>query len=197
LHRRAIRLEWFTVAWNVVEALIALGAGIVAGSVALVSFGADSLIEVISASALLWRLRRAGPDASEDEHGHAEQRALLLVSATFFLLAAYIAYEAITALLRGTEPDSSIVGLVLSVLSLMIMPVLAWLKQHTGRSMGSEALQADAVETWICAYLSLALLTGVGLHMAFGLWWADPVAAAAMLPVVLWQGWETSREARE
>ncbi|MGI8643684.1 MAG: cation diffusion facilitator family transporter [Thermomicrobiales bacterium] len=197
LHRRAIRLEWFTVAWNIVEALIALGAGIVAGSVALVSFGADSLIEVISASALLWRLRRAGPDASEDEHGRAEQRALLLVSATFFLLAAYIAYEAITALLRGTEPDSSIVGLVLSVLSLMIMPVLARLKQHTGRSMGSEALQADAVETWICAYLSLALLTGVGLHMAFGLWWADPVAAAAMLPVVLWQGWETGQEARE
>ncbi|HEV2109394.1 MAG TPA: cation diffusion facilitator family transporter [Thermomicrobiales bacterium] len=197
LHTRAVRLEWFTVGWNVTEAVVAIGAGIVAGSVALIGFGADSLIEVISAVALLWRLRRAGPNAGAEEHGYAEHRALYLVSATFFLLAAYIGYEAITALIGAEEPNSSMIGLILSVLSLVVMPALAVMKQRIGREMGSQALQADAVETWVCAYLSLALLVGVGLHAAFGLWWADPMGALAMLPVILWQGWETLGETRE
>jgi cation diffusion facilitator family transporter len=197
LHRRGLRLEWFTVAWNVIEAVVAIGAGIIVGSVALVGFGVDSGIEVISAVALLWRLYRAGPNASADEHGAAEKRALYLVAATFFLLAAYITYEAVGALVSRESPDSSTVGLVLSVLSLLIMPVLAYGKQRTGREMGSNALQADAVETWVCSYLSLALLAAVGLNAAFGWWWADSVGALAMLPVILWQGWETLGEARE
>jgi len=197
LHRRGLRLEWFTVAWNVIEAVVAIGAGIIVGSVALVGFGVDSGIEVISAVALLWRLYRAGPNASADEHGAAEKRALYLVAATFFLLAAYVTYEAVGALVSRESPDSSTVGLVLSVLSLLIMPVLAYGKQRTGREMGSNALQADAVETWVCSYLSLALLAAVGLNAAFGWWWADSVGALAMLPVILWQGWETLGEARE
>jgi cation diffusion facilitator family transporter len=197
LHRRGLRLEWFTVAWNVIEAVVAIGAGLIVGSVALVGFGVDSGIEVISAVALLWRLYRAGPNASAEEHGEAEKRALYLVAATFFLLAAYILYEAIGALLSGKGPENSTVGLVLSVISLVIMPVLAYGKQRTGREMGSEALQADAVETWVCSYLSLALLAAVGLNAAFSWWWADPVGALAMLPVILWQGWETLEEARE
>jgi cation diffusion facilitator family transporter len=197
LHRRGLRLEWFTVAWNVIEAVVAIGAGLIVGSVALVGFGVDSGLEVISAVALLWRLYRAGPNASAEEHGEAEKRALYLVAATFFLLAAYILYEAIGALLSGKGPENSTVGLVLSVISLVIMPVLAYGKQRTGREMGSEALQADAVETWVCSYLSLALLAAVGLNAAFSWWWADPVGALAMLPVILWQGWETLEEARE
>lgn len=197
LHRRGIRLEVFTITWNVVEAVVAIGAGLLAGSVALVGFGVDSGIEVISAVALLWRLLKAGPKASAEEHGAAEKRALYLVAATFFLLAAYISYEAIDALLSREGPESSTVGLVLAVVSILIMPALAFFKKRAGREMGSEALQADAVETWVCAYLSLALLAGVGLYAAFGWWWADPVAALAMLPVILWQGWETIGEARE
>jgi cation diffusion facilitator family transporter len=197
LHRRGLLLEWFTVAWNVIEGVVAIGAGIVTGSVSLVAFGADSFIEVISAVALLWRLRKAGPHASAEERGAAEQRALYLVAATFFLLAAYIAYEAVGALLSREGPESSAVGLVLSVVSLLVMPTLAYGKQRTGREMGSEALKADAVETWVCSYLSLALLAGVGLNAAFGWWWADPAGALAMLPVILWQGWETLGEARE
>jgi cation diffusion facilitator family transporter len=197
LHRRGLRLEWFTVAWNVVEAVVAIAAGLIVGSVALVGFGADSGIEVISAVTLLWRLYRAGPNANAEEHGAAEKRALYLVAATFFLLAAYITYEAVRALASGEGPENSTVGLVLSVISLVIMPVLAYGKQRTGREMGSRALQADAVETWVCSYLSLALLAAVGLNAAFGWWWADPVGALAMLPVVLWQGWETLGEARE
>ena len=197
LHRRGVRLEWFTVSWNLIEAAIAIGAGIIAGSTALVAFGVDSLIEVISAVGLLWRLLRTGPDASAEEHGDAERRALYIVSATFFLLAAYVAYESIVALVAREAPDPSTVGLVLSILSLIIMPVLAYIKQKTGRELGSRALQADAVETWVCSYLSFALLIGVGLYEAFGWWWADAVGALLMLPVILWQGWETFGEARE
>jgi cation diffusion facilitator family transporter len=197
LHRRGVRLEWFTVAWNVVEGVVAIGAGLLTGSVSLIGFGADSFIEVISAIALLWRLRKAGPNASAKERGEAERRALYLVAATFFLLAAYIAYEAAGTLLSGEGPEDSTVGLVISVVSLLIMPALAYGKQRTGREMGSEALKADAVETWVCSYLSLALLAGVGLNAAFGWWWADPVGALAMLPVIVWQGWETLGEARE
>ena len=197
LHRRGLRLEWFTVAWNVVEAFVAIGLGVVVGSVALVGFGVDSGIEVISAVALLWRLRKAGPHASAGEHGAAERRALYLVAATFFLLATYILYEAIGALLSGEGPESSTVALVLSVVSILIMPTLAYLKSRTGRELGSRALEADSVETWVCAYLSVALLAAVGLNAAFGWWWADPVGALAMLPVILWQGWETLGEARE
>jgi divalent metal cation (Fe/Co/Zn/Cd) transporter len=194
LHRRGLRLEWFTVTWNVVEAVVAIGAGLVVGSVALVGFGVDSGIEVISAVALLWRLYRAGPEASTEEQGAAEKRALYLVAATFFLLVAYITYEAIDALVSGEGPESSTVALVLSIL---IMPTLAYGKQRTSREIGSRALQADAVETWVCSYLSFALLGAVGLNAAFGWWWADPVGALAMLPVILWQGWETLEEARE
>lgn len=197
LHRRALRLEWFTVSWNVIEAGVAIGAGVIAGSTALIAFGADSLIEVTSAVGLLWRLYRAGAEASAEEHSDAERKALYVVAATFFGLAAYIAYESIPALVNRETPETSTVGLVLSVLSLIIMPVLAYAKQRTGRAMGSEALQADAIETWVCSYLSLALLAGVGLYAAFGWWWADAVGALAMLPVVLWQGWEALEEARE
>jgi divalent metal cation (Fe/Co/Zn/Cd) transporter len=163
LHRRALWLEYFTVGWNVIEGVVAIGAGIIAGSVALIGFGVDSSIEVISALGLLWRLRKAGPEATVAEESGAERRALYIVAATFFLLAAYITFEAVTSLLGREEPDRSTVGLVLSVLSLLIMPALAWWKQRTGRQMGSRALVADAAETWVCSYLSLALLAGVGL----------------------------------
>jgi cation diffusion facilitator family transporter len=197
LHRRALWLEYFTVGWNVIEGVVAIGAGLLAGSVALVGFGVDSSIEVISALGLLWRLGKAGPEATVQEESGAERRALYVVAATFFLLAAYITFEAVTGLLGREAPDRSTVGLVLSVLSLVIMSALAYMKQRTGHQMGSRALVADAAETWVCSYLSLALLAGVGLHELFGWWWADPVGALAMLPVILWQGWETLGEARE
>ena len=197
LHRRALWLEYFTVAWNVLEAVVAIAAGVIAGSVALIGFGVDSGVEVISAVGLLWRLHKAGPDATVAEESAAERRALYVVAATFFLLAAYILVEAGSALVQGERPDTSPVGLVLSVLSLLVMPALAFSKQRVGREMGSRALVADAAETWVCSYLSLALLAGVGLYSLFGWWWADAVGALAMLPVILWQGWETLGEARE
>lgn len=197
LHRRGVRLEWFTVAWNLVEASVAITAGVMAGSIALLGFGMDSGIEVVAAYALLRRFSEAGAHATPEEHGRAERRALSVVSATFFLLAVYIAYEATTALIGQEEPNRSIVGLVLAVVSLAVMPSLAHAKHRTARELGSRALQADAVETWVCAYLSLALLAGVALNGAFDWWWADPLGALAMLPVIVWQAWETLEEARE
>lgn len=197
LQRRGVRLEWFTVAWNITEAVVAVAAGIAAGSVALIGFGVDSGIEVAAASALLWRFRKAGAGATDEEHGRAERKALYAVGVTFFALAAYIAIEGTIALATHEEPETSSVGLILSVVSLAVMPALAYAKQTTGRALGSKALLAEAMETWVCAYLSLALLAGVGLHLALGWWWADPAGALAMLPVILWQGWETLEGARE
>ena len=197
LHRRALWLEYFTVGWNVVEGVVAIVAGVIAGSVALIGFGADSAIEVVSAVGLLWRLRKAGPDASVSEESDAEKRALYVVAATFFLLAGYITYESVTALIRHEEPLTSPVGVVLATLSLAVMPALAFAKQYVGKQMGSSALVADAKETWVCSYLSLSLLIGVGAYALLGWWWADPIGALAMLPVIVWQGWETFAEARE
>ena len=197
LHRRAVWLEYFTVGWNIVEGVVAIGAGIVAGSVALIGFGADSAIEVVSAVGLLWRLRKAGPDAPVSEESAAEKRALYVVAATFFLLAGYIAYDSIIGLIRHAEPLTSPVGIVLAALSLLVMPALAFAKQRVGTQIGSTALVADSKETWVCSYLSLSLLLGVGLFTLFGWWWADPIGALAMLPVIVWQGWETLTEARE
>ena len=197
LHRRALWLEYFTVGWNVVEAVVAIGAGIIAGSVALIGFGADSAIEVISSLGLLWRLRRAGPHATVGDESAAEKRALYLVATTFFLLAIYITWEAVNSLIGREEPLTSPVGIILAVLSLAVMPTLAFAKQGVGKEMGSRALVADSKETWVCSYLSLSLLLGVGAYAVVGWWWADPVGALAMLPVILWQGWETLAEARE
>jgi divalent metal cation (Fe/Co/Zn/Cd) transporter len=197
LHHRALWLEHFTVGWNVVEAVVAIGAGVIASSVALIGFGADSAIEVISAIGLLWRLRKAGPHAPVSEESAAEKRALYVVAITFFLLAIYITWEAVKSLIGREEPLTSPVGVVLAVLSLVVMTALASIKQRVGKEMGSRALVADSKETWVCSYLSLTLLLGVGAYAAFGWWWADPVGALAMIPVVLWQGWETLAEARE
>ena len=197
LHRRALWLEYLTVGWNVVEAAVAIGAGLLAGSVALIGFGADSAIEVISAVALLWRLRKAGPHATVGEERPAEKRALNVVAVTFFLLAGYITWEAVKSLVSREEPLTSAVGIILAVLSLVVMTALAFVKQRVGKELGSRALVADSKETWVCSYLSLTLLLGVGAYAVFGWWWADPLGALAMLPVILWQGVETLAEARE
>jgi divalent metal cation (Fe/Co/Zn/Cd) transporter len=188
LHRRAFRLEWLTTLWNVAEAVIAIGSGAVAGSSALVAFGIDSLIEVSSALVVLWRLFKAAPDASAEQVERADRRAHRLVGITFFVLAAYVAVDALRGILFRSVPEASPVGMALAVASLLAMPALAVAKQRTGRRMGSRALEADAMETWLCAYLSAALLIGLVLNAILGWWWADPVAALAMAPFMVWQG---------
>ncbi|MFA5802940.1 MAG: cation transporter [Thermoleophilia bacterium] len=197
---RGIALEYFTIGYNTLEALVAIGAGILAGSVALIGFGFDSVIEIAAGATLLWRLKREshiGAAISEDEHTSLERKALLIIGLTFFALSAYIAIEAGYRLLTGGGAEESTTGIILAAASLIIMPVLAFLKHRTARGLRSKALEADAMETWVCSYLSLVLLAGLGLNAALGWGWADPLAALAMLPLVIREGWEALEEARE
>lgn len=191
--RRALTLEYFTVAWNVLEAVVAVGAGWVAGSIALVGFGLDSLIEVTSAMALVWRLRKTG---DPDEELEAERLALRIVGYTFFALAAYVTFQAGRMLLQRTAPDESLVGIALAAVSLVVMPWLGFAKKKLARRLGSRALAADATETLVCAYLSLTLLVGLGANALFGWWWADPVAALAIVAFLVHEGKEALEESR-
>ncbi len=197
LLKRALRLERLTIAWNVVEAVIAVGAGWRAGSIALVGFGLDSVIETIAALALYRRLRAEQAGATKEETEVHERRALWIVGVTFFLLSGYIAFEAASTLWMKEPPEASRIGILLAAASLTVMPALAIAKHRTGKALRSRALVADAKETFVCSYLSLTLLAGLGLNALFGWWWADPVAALAMLPLVIREGWEALAEARE
>jgi divalent metal cation (Fe/Co/Zn/Cd) transporter len=193
--RRGLRLEIFTVGWNVVEAVIAIVAGTVAGSVALVGFGLDSVIESVSGVALYTRLHGElhGDDSRNEQR---ERRALLFVGVSFLLIAAYVLYESIETLWNREAPKHSSVGVVLAAVSLVVMPFLGWRKHLTARALGSRALESDAKETFVCAYLSLALLLGLLLNSALGWWWADPIAGLAMLPLILHEGKEAIEESR-
>ena len=187
--KHALWLEYATVGWNVVEAFVAISAGVLAGSIALVGFGFDSIIEVTAAGILIWRLR-CELNCLHNTHEQAEQKALRFIGITFFILAAYVAYEAGTMLWHGKTPNTSVAGLALAILSAIVMPFLGLRKRQIAKRLGSKALEADAMETLICAYLSLALLLGLGLNAWLGWWWADPVAALAMLPLILHEGKE-------
>lgn len=188
-----LRLEYFTIAWNVAEAVVAIVAGWSAGSIALVGFGLDSLIEVTSALALVRRLRVRG---NLDEELEAERRALRLVAYTFFALAAYVTFQAGSILLRRTPPEESLVGIVLSAVSLMVMPWLGLAKKKLARRIGSHALEADGTETLVCSYLSLTLLLGLGSNALWGWWWADPLAALAIVAFVFHEGKEALERSR-
>lgn len=178
LLRRGQRLEWFTLAWNVLEAIVAIGSGLVAGSTALLGFGIDSLIESSSGAVLLWRLQDSGQEESR------EALALRLVGICFLALAAWVGWDASVALLGGEAPDESLVGIGLAFLSVVVMPVLARAKRRVAMGLGSQAMKADSRQTDLCAYLSAILLVGLALNAALGWWWADPVAGLAMVPII-------------
>lgn len=180
-------LEYLTVGWNLVEAVVSLGAGLVAGSIALVGFGVDSLIETSSGAVMLWRLR----DGEAGER--REQLALRLVGVSFLLLAAYVAYEALAALFRREPPEASLVGIAIAALSLVVMPLLARAKRRVAAAIESRAMEADSRQTDICAYLSAILLGGLALNALFGWWWADPAAALVMAPIIAREGVEALR----
>ena len=184
---RGLRLEYLTVGWNTLEALLAVVFGIAAGSIALVGFGLDSVIEVSSGAVLLWRLRS---DSIAENRERAEQRALRLVGLSFLALTAYVAFEAIKALVQREVPQRTLPGIALAVASLIAMPLLARAKRRVARSLASNALHADSRQTDICAYLSAITLGGLLLNAVLGWWWADPVAALAMAPLIAKEGVE-------
>lgn len=185
--REGRRLEYLTIAWNVVEGAVSVGAGVLAGSTALVGFGVDSAIESASGAVLLWRLK-------DDEcHAERETRAIRLVGVSFLLLAAWVAYESLESLWRRTPPSVSYVGIGVAVLSLVVMPWLARRKRSVGSSLGSRALESDSRQTSLCAYLSAILLCGLALNALLGWWWADSVAALGMVPIIVNEGIEALR----
>ncbi len=184
---RGRRLEYFTIAWNTLEGLVAVVAGIVAGSISLVGFGIDSFIEVTSGSVLLWRM---SVDSDVHRRETNEKRALRTVGACFLLLAAYITYDSISDLWSKRAPEHSIAGIILAFASLVVMPLLWRAKRKVGSALGSAAMHADARQTEFCTYLSAILLLGLLLNAFFGLWWADPLAALIMVPIITKEGIE-------
>jgi len=174
-------------AWNAAECVVALTAGFVAASIALVGFGFDSAIEVTSSVAALWRLWR---DPDEARRETSERRAMQIIGVCFLLLAAYVLYDAIGALVGGKAPDHSTVGIVLAGLSLIVMPLLVHYKRRVANRLRSGALEAEARQTQVCAYLSAILLGGLLLNTAFGWWWADPLGALGMIPWLIQEGRE-------
>src|SRR6202171_1539936 len=185
--RHGRRLEYFTVAWNAIEGLVAVATGVIAGSIALVGFGIDSFIEVTSGSVLLWRM---SVDADVQRRELNEKRALRVVGICFLGLAAYIAYESAVDLWSRQAPEDSVPGVCLACVSLFVMPLLSRAKRKVGRALGSAAMHADAKQTEFCTYLSAILLVGLLLNAILGLWWADPVAALIMVPIIAQEGIE-------
>lgn len=181
LRRRIRLLVAATIAYNVVEAVVAITAGTIASSIALVGFGLDSVIEVSSAAAVAWQF--AGPDPER-----REKAALRVIAASFFVLAAYVGIEAIRTLIGGERPEQSTVGILLVAISVMVMPFLSWAQRRAGREFGSASAVADSRQTLLCTYLSAAVLVGLVLNAAFGWWWADPVAAIGLAVVAVREG---------
>jgi divalent metal cation (Fe/Co/Zn/Cd) transporter len=182
---RGKRLEYFTIAWNSLEGVVALVAGAFAGSISLVGFGIDSFIEVTSGVTLLWRM---SVDADLSSRERNEKLSLRIAGMCFLALAVYVAYESVSDLLRKKPPEHSIPGIVLACVSLIVMPLLARAKKKIGKALGSAAMHADARQTDFCVYLSAILLLGLLLNAGLGWWWADPIAALVMVPIISKEG---------
>jgi divalent metal cation (Fe/Co/Zn/Cd) transporter len=186
LGRRAQLLAGASVTYNVLEAVIAITAGVVAGSVALVGFGLDSVVEVSSGLIILWQFRHRMPESRE-------RQALRLMALSFFALAGYVTFESVRALVAGHEPDASPVGIGLAAASLVIMPFLSWAQRRTGKALSSNAVVADSTQTLLCTYLSAVLLVGLVLNATLGWTWADPLAALVVAAVAVKEGREAWR----
>ena len=185
---RAKLLAWLGVGWHGVEAAVAVGAGLLAGSIALVGFGADSLIESVAGIILLWRF-----SAARSTSEAAERSAQKLIGVSFYVIAAYVGFEAVRSLLVGARPEASWIGIGLAAITLVTMPPLAIAKARVGEKLGSSATKSEGRQNMLCAYLSAALLVGLGANALFGLWWADPITALLIAGVAVKEGRESWR----
>ena len=193
LVRRGLRLEYLTLGWNLLEAAVAVGAGVVSGSIALVGFGVDSAIEMSSGAILLWRL---ASDREEEKRERIEARALKLVGVSLLALAVYVAAEAARSLIEREAPHPSYVGIAIAAAALFVMPLLARAKRRVAARIESRALVADSRQSDICAWLSAILLVGLALNALFGWWWSDPAAALLMVQIIAKEGIEALRGER-
>jgi divalent metal cation (Fe/Co/Zn/Cd) transporter len=186
--KRGRKLEYFTIIYNSIEGLVSIIAGLFAGSVSLIGFGIDSVIEVTSGAALLWRLKH---EFNPERRESAERTTLRIVGICFIALAIYILYDSGSKLLRHESPERSIPGIAIAAISVIVMPLLARAKRQVAASIGSAAMRADSRQTDFCTYLSAILLCGLLLNAIFGLWWADPIAALAMVPIIAGEGFKS------
>lgn len=184
--RRARLLAWLGVGWHGIEAAVAVGAGLLAGSVALVGFGADSVVEALAAFIVIWRFAAARVSSEA-----AERRAQQLIAVSFFMIAAYVGVEGARTVLGGERPQASWMGIGLAVVTAVTMPLLARAKARVGDHLGSSATKSEGQQNMLCAYLSLALLVGLGANALMGWWWADPLTALAIAGVAIKEGWES------
>jgi divalent metal cation (Fe/Co/Zn/Cd) transporter len=196
LYRKGLFLEYFTVAYNVLEATFSILFGSIAGSIALVGFGLDSIIESLSGMVLIWHLsKHRNVSAEEQEKG--EHRAQRFVAVTFFILGAYVLYESVIKLVTTEAPETSLSGIIIASVSVIAMPLLWWLKNSTGKQLSSKALIADSKETLVCGLLSVALLLGLGANYWFGFWQADPIVGLIITLFLFHEGREGWHEAGE
>lgn len=191
LHRRALALSYFTVGYNIVEGILSIFAGALAGSIALIGFGLDSFVESLSGGVMVWRFRLHGSILQEEE---IEKKAVKLVAVSFFILGAYVLYESVKKLYLREIPEPSLLGIIIATVSLVVMPVLFFMKFKTGIAINSKSLIADSKETLACTFLSFSLLLGLGLNYLYGLWWADPIAGLIIVAFLVREGLEILEE---
>jgi divalent metal cation (Fe/Co/Zn/Cd) transporter len=190
LYKRALWLSYFTVGYNVIEGLISVFAGLLAGSIALTGFGLDSFVESLSGGVMMWRFRKQGELSAHQEEA-IERRSTRLVAYTFFILAAYVLFESARKLYLHEIPQPSLIGIIIAVISIIVMPMLFYAKYKTGKSIPSKSLVADSKETLACLFLSVVLLIGLGLNYVFGLWQADPIVGLLVVAFLIYEGYET------
>ncbi|MDT8318794.1 MAG: cation transporter [bacterium] len=193
LHKRALILSYFTVGYNIIEGLVSITAGIMAGSIALVGFGLDSFIESLSGSVMIWRFRHLD-NMSEEEEMKIEKKAIRLVACTFFILGTYVLYESFNKLYFHEIANPSLPGIIIAIASLIVMPVLFHLKKNTGEAIESRSLVADSKQTLACTFLSLTLLIGLGLNYFYGLWQADPLIGFIIVVYLFKEGYSALKE---
>jgi divalent metal cation (Fe/Co/Zn/Cd) transporter len=189
LYNRALNLSYFTIVYNVVEGILSIFAGLIAGSTSLLGFGLDSVVESLSATVMVWRFRKTGK-ISDVEEDKVEKKALQYVGYTFLILGIYVLYESIIKLYTGEIPNPSLLGILIAIASIIVMPILFYMKHNTGESLNSKSLIADSKQTLACMYLSVALLFGLLLNYIYGIWQADPVVGILIAIYLLKEGYE-------
>ena len=192
-HKKALWLSYFTVGYNILEGLVSILAGTIAGSIALVGFGLDSFIESLSGGIIIWQFRQHGK-ISETQEKKIEKKAIKLIGYTFFILGAYVLYESLEKLYFQEAPNPSLFGIIIAIVSLIVMPVLFYLKYQTGKSLESRSLIADSKQTLACVFLSISLLIGLGLNYFYGLWWSDPMVGLIIVLFLAREGYEALHE---
>jgi divalent metal cation (Fe/Co/Zn/Cd) transporter len=189
LHLMALRLSYFTVGYNIVECIVSIFAGFLAGSTALLGFGSDSLVESLSGSIMIWRFRKHGILSIEEED-EIEKKATFIVGITFFIFGVYVLYESIRKLLVADKPEPSLIGILIAITSIIVMPILFYAKYKTGKSLGTKSLVADSKQTLACLFMSVSLLIGLGLNYLFGFWQADPIVGLIIVAFLFKEGYE-------